>query len=533
MWIKKASLVLMTFLVFLIALIFRLYYVSFGNVSEKVKDTAGVRTATKTLYNTKGIIYDRNLFAIAGKQKTYYLIVNPREFDSAELDYISSLTNSDYNDISSKLTKESPFVLESYIKPKSIKGVYVYESEGRYPQTRVAEHLLGYLDSECIVGQAGIEKAYNDYLSEFSARSTFSYSANAMRGIIPRFDIKTDIKQSNENGIVLTIDKKLSLFSQNTMSKYIEKGCVVVMDCNNGQVLTLSSTPSYNEKNISVYDNSSNGELINNALVNQTVGSVFKIVVSLCAVSNDLDDFEYECTGSTTVLDHIFSCQNQTPHGMQDINSAFSYSCNCYFISLGQLLGYDKLLETAQRLGLDSSIRLAKDIYSLSGEIPENSGEVALANLSIGQGKLMISPISICRMTAAICNGGYLVNPTVYLGTYEDGEISNTQEYSYKNIALPQEDAEKVKQMCIDCVLNGTGVNAMPDIDGAGGKTASAQTGKYDDNGKEVLNTYFTGFYPADKPKYAITVFAENGLSGSATCAPVFKEICNFIKQNY
>ena len=86
--------------------------------------------------------------------------------------------------------------------------------------------------------------------------------------------------------------------------------------------------------------------------------------------------------------------------------------------------------------------------------------------------------------------------------------------------------------MCIKCVSDGTEQTAKPATGMAGGKTASAQTGKYSEDGREILNNYFTGFYPADKPKYVITVFALDGKSGSETCAPVFKEICDFISEN-
>ena len=132
---------------------------------------------------------------------------------------------------------------------------------------------------------------------------------------------------------------------------------------------------------------------------------------------------------------------------------------------------------------------------------------LAVANLSIGQGSLMMSPLEIARITAVMCNGGYLVNPTLYYGTYIDGVIDNQSGYSYKSKIIDSETAALLKEMCMYCVSDGTG--------------------------KEILNTYFTGFYPADDPQYVITVFAANGESGSKTCAPVFKEMCDFIAQNY
>ena len=84
--------------------------------------------------------------------------------------------------------------------------------------------------------------------------------------------------------------------------------------------------------------------------------------------------------------------------------------------------------------------------------------------------------------------------------------------------------------MMINVVLNGSGENADPKTGGAGGKTASAQTGQFDSDGKEIIHAWFVGFYPADEPKYAVAVFAEGMDSGGDFAAPVFKKICDRIE---
>ena len=145
----------------------------------------------------------------------------------------------------------------------------------------------------------------------------------------------------------------------------------------------------------------------------------------------------------------------------------------------------------------------------------------------------MLTPLDVCRMTCVIANGGFLVNPNVYYGTYIDGTIDHKRDYNSKSQILTDDIAQRLKNMALKCVDEGTGKNAKSENITCGGKTASAQTGKYISNQHEILNTYFTGFYPATNPKYAITVFAFDGESGSKTCAPVFREICEFIAQNY
>ena len=92
--------------------------------------------------------------------------------------------------------------------------------------------------------------------------------------------------------------------------------------------------------------------------------------------------------------------------------------------------------------------------------------------------------------------------------------------------------AQKLHDLCVGTVEDGTGRSAKPQVGGAGGKTSSAQTGVYGEDGNEILNTYFAGFYPAEEPRYSIAIFAEDGESGGKTCAPVFKDVCDFIAEN-
>ena len=107
-----------------------------------------------------------------------------------------------------------------------------------------------------------------------------------------------------------------------------------------------------------------------------------------------------------------------------------------------------------------------------------------------------------------------------------NGKIQETVFDGEEQLLAP-EVAETLREYCVYAVEHGTGAAALPEAGGAGGKTSSAQTGVVK-NGKELLNVCFTGFYPADNPRYAITVYAEDGISGGKTCAPVFKKICDY-----
>ena len=94
---------------------------------------------------------------------------------------------------------------------------------------------------------------------------------------------------------------------------------------------------------------------------------------------------------------------------------------------------------------------------------------------------------------------------------------------------MSEKTAALLREMMIGVVENGSGEAAKPETGGAGGKTASAQTGQFREDGSEIVHAWFVGFYPAENPKYAVAVLAEGMDSGGDFAAPIFKEICDGI----
>ena len=142
----------------------------------------------------------------------------------------------------------------------------------------------------------------------------------------------------------------------------------------------------------------------------------------------------------------------------------------------------------------------------------------------------VILVVNLLLRLAAVCgNGGYLLSPGCFQGFYVDRKIKSEQWMERSCRVVSAETAERLRQLCVATVEKGTGQAAMPAHGGAGGKTSSAQTGVFTEDGREVLNTYFAGFFPAEEPRFAIAVFAEDGISGGKTCAPVFRQICQSV----
>ncbi len=481
------------------------------------------------LYRTKGVIYDENLVPIAGKQPCKYAIVNPREFVRENTKDLLAGSGADAEVLAEKLNKETPFVLKVENELFGMPGVILIDGEERY--SGIASHLIGYLDSAGEVGVAGLEKELDAILELYKNEVSALYSSDAIHGALSGLGVRIETEDSTDDGVVLTLNSELCRAMEESMDRWIDVGAAVVLDCHSGAVKASASRPGYDEALIASYLESQNGELINRTLSAKTVGSVFKIVVAACAIEQKMDSFLYNCEGGIVIGDHNFSCHLESGHGEIGLADAFAQSCNSYFIALGQLLGLNRIVDMAERFGYGEKIDVYGCIYGSAGNLPTYSDRMSLANLSIGQGELTASPLQVARMTSVVANGGLLPMIRLVDGVYINGKLKREETVEEDRRIISEECANKLQELCIYAVENGTGQAAKPEQGGAGGKTASGQTGIYND-GRESLDVYFTGFYPAENPRYVITVFAENGVSGGKTCAPVFREICNFMAEN-
>lgn len=132
----------------------------------------------------------------------------------------------------------------------------------------------------------------------------------------------------------------------------------------------------------------------------------------------------YCCEGFYRLGDHSYFCHERAGHGTLDLQQAMQLSCNPYFVELGQRTGAQALLRMAQRLGFGAGSQLAEGVNSSAGSLPTlaqaTPGE--LANLSFGQGRLTATPVQVAGMLAAVANGGYAVQPTLFAGRSFDGK---------------------------------------------------------------------------------------------------------------
>ncbi|NLD46274.1 MAG: peptidoglycan glycosyltransferase, partial [Clostridiaceae bacterium] len=343
-------------------------------------------------------------------------------------------------------------------------------------------------------------------------------------------------KEEKQN-VKLTIDYHIQKITEEVMDKYGLKGAVVIEDVVSGDIIAMVSKPDFNPNMIEEYLNSSNNELFNRAVASYNLGSIFKIIVLASAYNNNINpQMYYFCPGYVSLGDKEFRCSSyyKGGHGLVSLEEAFASSCNPYFIELGLKVGHKSILETARLFGLDTVTGIShQGINESSGNLPDDNTHFTYgdtANISIGQGDVMATPLQVADIVATIANGGIKnkINIVDSIVDSRGSQIKKIREDNGQRI-ISKEVCDKIKHLMEEVTITGTGTKANLDAyGGAGGKTGSAETGQYI-NGEKVVHAWFAGYFPKRNPKYSISVFIENGKSGGTVAAPLFEEIAKNI----
>ena len=479
---------------------------------------------TVEINDGRGNIYDCNGEKITCKKTMYYNIFLP--CDEAILKFAQITYGEERKNGLERLRDKKTVIIKKEQKISGV-GIYSYKSFERYSNDLGLEHLVGYINAEGN-GVTGLEKAYNDILiTEINTEIFFETSASG------EFLLGADpiIKRSKSKGdVYLTIDKSIQKIC-NEATKSLKSGAVIVTETATGKIRAMVSKPGFDVYNLKNFVEREDSPLINRALNAYSVGSVFKPLIAAAMLETGRGNFIFNCVGYSDILGIRFYCNNHNGHGSMDLNNAVINSCNTYFYSAGALVKPEVFTELSEILGFGKRIKIADEIYAAKGALTSleelKKSKANIANFSIGQGNIVLSPLVLCNLYSAIANGGFYFMPQVVEGYTENQKYYKTEKQS-KTVVFSKETANILKEYLINAVDSGTGKNAKPDSCGAAGKTATAQTGRYNEE-KEILNAWFCGFFPENNPKYIVVILAENASSGSSDCAPVFKRIADNI----
>ena len=423
-----------------------------------------------------------------------------------------------------------------------------------YPDT-LAAHLFGYvgevsdrdvsandaLRSGDIVGQSGIEKIYNAQLmGEDGARRVVVNSVGR--------EIRTLEEEAPIEGkrLQLTIDYDVQRAIEDGFDQLGFNGAAVVLDPSNGDVLGFTSRPTYDPNAFAAggidrvtwasLTTDEDRPLNDRAIQGRySPGSTFKMAIATAALEEGIitPDFKVHCVGGASFYGRPFKCWKKGGHGTMDLRHAIEQSCNVYFYTIGNMTGIDKIHKWATLLGLGekSGIDLPNEVQGLvpSPEWKQQyrkekwyAGETV--SVSIGQGSVSVTPVSMAVYAATLANGGTRVTPHL-LKAVDDGT-------GWKPIPPPPArsrsplDPDKLQAIRdgLFMVVNGagTGHNAILKGYDVSGKTGTAQV--ISNQGKEKAgktdkdlrdNGWFVFFAPRDKPEIAGVVFLEHGVHGS------------------
>lgn len=501
------------------------------STKDKFKNAALSQQSYKLkISDVRATIYDCRNIPLVNLNKKYIAAVIPSTESLTALNPV--VENSKKEELYQKCLLNTPFTIEVQKKVKS-PYIKIFEIPIRYSSITLAPHIIGYISSDK-KGVCGIEKSFDKYLSDKEKNISIKYDIDACGKILPGGNINIDDKSYfTTKGICLNLDSRIQAISQETASKYMQRGAVVVTQVPNCEIRASVSIPLFSPKNVAQYLNDKNSPLLDRTLCAFNLGSIFKLVTCAAALKRGIsENFVYNCEGKNEVEDASFKCFNGKSHGEINMQQAVAYSCNGYFIELTKkYVNRKMLLDMSTKFGLGKKIEFSENIISKEGKLPSYESlenPKTLANFSFGQGKLLATPIQISALINSIASEGYYTKPKLiknYLSENMQPFKDNTfKSFEVKERILPSKIANKLKEFMKASATYGTSIKGKPENVEIAAKTSTAQTGIIED-GKKVEQSWFAGFFPYENPKYCIVVLSEAGAGGGESAGPIFKEI--------
>ncbi len=521
----------------------------------------------------RGVLFDRNFKVLVDNQNSFNIALlreQTRNLDQT-LHTLAEATGTDEAQLRETVNRRRrdpsyrPIVLienasrEQVIAVRArrfeLPGIEPREVPARhYPTSDMAAHLFGYVsevteaqlarpeyagvESGDFVGQAGVEQAYNRLL--MGTEGNRAVVVNSLGREIEELEKKEPIEGRR---LQLTIDADVQKAADDAFVASGFNGAAVVLDPRNGEVLSFTSRPAYDPNTFAAgidratwvkLNTDELKPLQNRALQGRySPGSTFKMAVGLAGLEEEVitPAFKVHCSGGANFYGRYFKCWKKGGHGTVDLRRAIEQSCDVYFYTVGNMLGVDRINKWATLLGLGvkSGIDLPNE---LTGLVPSTewkrermhekwyAGETI--SVSIGQGQVSVTPVSMAVYTATLANGGTRVTPHLVKAA-DDGSG-----WTPAAVPPPQSKIEVTPEKLAAIregmwmVVNAAGTGGRARIAGhdVSGKTGTAQVisnqGRAVARGNRDLRDHgwFVFFAPRDNPQIAGVVFLEHGMHG-------------------
>ncbi len=539
--------------------------------SDLAEQSENNRIRVEPIVPRRGVVYDREGRIIIDNRPSYTLSVVPsEEVPGKTIENLANLLGLDSIQIQKRIQKNmvSPFqpstvkrdipfevvaVLEE--QSKEFPGVtYQMEQVRQYDHDLGAEAFTGYVgevsDDDMkkggdqsyrlgsIIGKKGLEKNYDNMLR--GREGTAYIEVSAAGQILGPYEDKDEIPAVPGDGLVLTIDNDLQKACSQALDTFC-CGAIVAMDPKTGEILALTSYPSYDANIFSSVVPEDLWEEIRSdsthPLLNRPMnglyppGSTVKFVTAGAGLEEGTitENSTFKpCLGGMQFGNRYFRCWQPSGHGSLTVTHAIEQSCDVYFYQLGLKLGVDKLSEYFTRCGFGKPTNI--DLPQESpGLIPDSkyynkrygprkwSPALALNN-AIGQGEILVTPLQLAQFYCGLANNGVVYQPHL---------VKKVIEASGEEIVEPKKVAFKLpfSQKTLDLLNEGMRLVVEGDHGTArrlknkyysvGGKTGTAE------NPHGENHSWFVGVAPLDDPQIVVCALVENAGHGSEVAAPL------------
>ncbi|HKO00894.1 MAG TPA: penicillin-binding protein 2 [Thermoanaerobaculia bacterium] len=439
-----------------------------------------------------------------------------------------------------------------------------------YPYATMASHIMGFIGEAGekdlasrkdlrlgdLIGKRGVELMYDNYLRGKDGAQYWEYDSRGRRLGEYRPSRKEPVAGDN---IYLTIDFELQRRAEQYFVENEFVGAAVALDPRNGEVLALVSSPAFNPN---VYSKRFTPEIYRTISSNPfkielnrviqglySPGSVFKTVMALGGLDAGAigPGTTFDCGGSGTFFGRRFRCWQKNGHGAVSVERGLKVSCDIFFYNTGARLGIDKIAEYAKDLSFGSITQIDLD-GEKAGIVPSTEWASKkqhrkwypseTISVAIGQGPLIVTPLQVGVMMAAIANGGTVYRPHVVRSIEHMNNDGNVSRLKVASQALRQ---LKFRPDVLEHVRNGlwkvvnedggTGGNARVSGLDICGKTGTvqviAQSGWFSTAGLPFMqrdHAWFSSYAKKENPEMVVVVFVEHaGAHGGTDSAPLAK----------
>ena len=525
-------------------------------------------------YPKRGYIYDRNNNLLVSNQPSYDVMIIPglvKELDTLEFCDLLKISKTYFDnkiERTSRYSRRIPSVFLAHLskedygflaeKIRKFEGFYIQKRNLRQYNTKIGANVLGYVaevnrsnlekddyySQGDIIGKQGVELSYEKYLRgekgiKFIQKDRFNRDIGSYNNGL------NDKNSKAGNDLMITIDSELQEYGELLMSN--KKGAIVAIEPSTGELLSLVSAPSYNpnllvgrerSKNyFELYKDSIYKPLIDKGLLSTfPAGSPFKVIVGLIALQENVINEKNTifCGGEYIYGRNKKSMKCHCGGGYRNIHNAISESCNSYFadayrktININNNISenFDMWSEGVKSFGLGNYLNNDLPIGK-KGMIPNSEfydrwypdfrwGPTTNLSNSIGQGEILVTPIQLANMIAAVANKGYYYTPHIIKQIQGDSiplrfRQKNIIEIEKKYFDIIEVGLAKVYKSGTGKFLNIPGIEIC-------GKSGTAENFTKINGKKTQLTDHsiFVAYAPKNDPQIAIAVFVENGYYGS------------------